>query len=88
MNSTFRYILIGIGIIIAIITVWYFSSIVAYILISAVLALIGRPLVDILGKLHIRKIKIPKTMRALITLVLIWILVFLFFRLLIPLIVG
>ena len=32
MNTTLRYILIGLGIIIAILTVWYFLNIVAYIL--------------------------------------------------------
>lgn len=88
MNSTLRYILIGLGIILAIITIWYFSSIVAYILISAVLALIGRPLVELLGKIKIRKIKIPKALRALTTLILIWIVIYLFFRLFIPLIVS
>lgn len=88
MNSTIRYILIGLGIILAIITIWYFSNIVAYILISAVLALIGRPIVELLGKIHIRKIKIPKALRALITLLFIWSVVYLFFRLCIPLIVS
>ncbi len=88
MNSTFRYILIGLGIILAVVTVWYFSNIVAYILISAVLALIGRPLVDFMGRIHIGKIKIPKSLRALSTLLLIWTIVFFFFRLFIPLIVS
>ena len=65
MNSTFRYILIGLGILIAILIVWYFINIVAYILISAVLALIGRPIVEALGKIRFRNLRIPKAIRAL-----------------------
>ncbi len=53
--------------------VWYFSDIVAYILISAVLAVIGSPLVNRLAKLHIGKRRMPRSLAALITLVVIWI---------------
>ncbi|MCM1249898.1 MAG: AI-2E family transporter, partial [Alistipes sp.] len=35
--------------------VWYFSAIVVYILVSAVLAVMGRPLVGRLAKLRIRR---------------------------------
>ena len=34
--------------------VWYFSSIVVYILVSAVLAVMGRPLVKVLCRLRLR----------------------------------
>ncbi len=86
MNTTFRYILIGLGIIIAAIIIWYFIHIVAYILISAVLALIGRPLVELLGKIHIHKFRIPKWIRALVSMLVIWGVIALFFRIFIPLI--
>lgn len=87
MNSTFRYILIGLGIILAILTIWYFIHIVAYILISAVIALIGRPIVELLGKIRLRKFKLPKWVRALTTLLLICIVFFAFFRIVIPLVI-
>lgn len=86
MNKTFRYILIGLGIVIAALCIWYFIHIVAYILISAVLALIGKPMVDLLGRLHIRQVKIPKAIRALVTLLLIWTVVGLFLRIFIPIV--
>jgi predicted PurR-regulated permease PerM len=86
MNSTFRYILAGLGIILAAFVIWYFIHIVAYILISAVLALIGRPIVELLGNIHIRKIRIPISLRALLAIVFIWGVVFLLFRIFIPLI--
>ncbi|MBN1950803.1 MAG: AI-2E family transporter [Bacteroidales bacterium] len=86
MNSTFRYILAGLGVILAGLTLWYFFSIVAYILLSAVLALMGRPLVDLLGKIRIRKIRIPKSVRAVITLAIMWFMIGLFFWIFIPLV--
>ena len=88
MSTTLRYILIALGIVIGILSVWYFINIVAYILISAVLALIGRPLVDMFGRVHIRNVKIPKSIRALLSLLIIWGTVLIFFRIFIPLIVS
>ncbi len=86
MNQTFRYILIIAGIAVAGFIVWYFSHIFAYILISAVFSLIGRPLVDILGKVTIRKRQIPKAFRALFALLTIWIVFVLFFSFVTPLV--
>lgn len=88
MNKVGRYIIIGIIAAVIIFVLWYFKNIVAYILISAVLALVGRPVVDFLAKLHIKKIGIPRGICALITLILIWFLVITFFRIFIPLIAN
>ena len=49
--------------------VWYFSSIVVYILISAVLAVVGNPLVKRLAALHIKGWKVPRWLAALVTLI-------------------
>ncbi|MBR5820655.1 MAG: AI-2E family transporter [Alistipes sp.] len=51
---------------------WYFSSIVVYILVSAVLAVMGRPLVCRLMQIRIRKWQMPRALAALVTLVVIW----------------
>ncbi len=88
MNKILRNVLIGLGVIIVLFILWYFKSIVAYILISAVLSLIGRPLVEILGKIRIKNIKIPKAIRALMTLLIIWAGFILFFRIFIPIIAN
>ena len=65
-NMSFRKILIGIAITIIVgLIFWNFSNIIAYILISVVLSLIGAPLVDLLGKIEIKNIKIPKALRAI-----------------------
>lgn len=52
--------------------VWYFSSIVVYILISAVLAVVGNPLVRCLAAVHIRGWRVPRWLAALVTLIVIW----------------
>ena len=40
--------------------VWYFSSIVVYILVSAVLAVMGNPLVKFLSGLHFKGWQVPR----------------------------
>lgn len=52
--------------------VWYFSSIVIYILVSAVLAVMGRPLVRRLEGVRVRRWAISRTFAAVITLLVIW----------------
>jgi predicted PurR-regulated permease PerM len=87
MNPTFKYILIGLGTILFIATLWYFKSIVAYILISAVLALLGKPVVDMMGRLRYKNLAIPIAIRALLTLIIIWGIFLIFFSSVIPLVV-
>jgi predicted PurR-regulated permease PerM len=88
MKDIAKYIIIGVIVAILAIVLWYFKHIVAYILISAVLSLIGRPLVDFLNKVKIREFHFPKALSAAITLILLWTLFISFFRVFVPLIVG
>jgi len=88
MNSKIRYLFVTLGIILIGLTLWYFKSIVAYILISAVLSIIGRPIVDLLERIHYKNIRIPKAIAALFTVALIWFLIILFFRIFVPLIAN
>ncbi len=66
--------------------VWYFSSIVVYILISAVLAVMGSPLVRRLSALHIKGWQVPRWLAALVTLVVIWTVAALLCSLFVPLV--
>ena len=78
---------VGIAIAAAILfLVWYFSSVVIYILVSAVLAIMGRPLVNWLSKQHIGKHKLPRWAAASATLVVIFVVFTSIFSLFIPLI--
>ena len=66
--------------------VWYFRSIVVYILVSGVLSIMGRPLVDLFCKIRIRKWVFPRPLSALIALAIIWGMIVLFFVTFIPLV--
>lgn len=87
MNKLAKYILITAIASIIIFLLWYFKSIVGYILISAVLSIIGKPLVNLLIRIRFKQFRLPKWLCAGITLAMIWIIVILFFKTFIPLIV-
>jgi predicted PurR-regulated permease PerM len=88
MNSFCRYLLIIIGLAILGYLLWYFSNVLAYILVAAVLSLIGRPLVGLLGEIRMGNSRLPDGLSAMLVLVLIWLVVFGFFRLFVPLIAN
>lgn len=88
MNKLARYIILGAGIAVILFLLWYFSNVVTYILISAVLSLVGKPIVDLIGKIRIRNWHPPKALGAAMALGTLWILFILFFRLMIPLVVS
>jgi len=88
MNNFLRYFLIIIGLALLVFLLWYFSSIVAYILIAGVFALIGRPVVDLLSRVRIWKYSIPRVLSALITLIVLWVVVIGFFSIFVPLIAN
>ena len=83
-----RSLLVVVGVILLGLLVWRFSSIVAYILIASVLALITRPLVGLLGRVRIGRFQLPVSIRAFLTLIFIWVFFFGFFRLFIPLVAA
>jgi predicted PurR-regulated permease PerM len=88
MNRNLRYLFIVLGIALVGFVLWYFKAIVAYILISSVLALIGRPLVGFLNKLHYKKIRIPNALSALLTIAFLWTMILIFFRIFVPLVAN
>jgi predicted PurR-regulated permease PerM len=88
MSKTVRYIISIITVLIIIFLVWYFSFIVFYILGALVVALIGKPIFDLLEKLRFRKFSLPAGFRAIITLILLITIMLSFFAFFIPLIVG
>ena len=86
MNVSWRNILIILGVALLLICVWYFRSIVVYILISGVLSIMGRPLVDLFCRIKIRKWEFPRSLGALLTLFVIWGIIIAFFATFIPLV--
>lgn len=86
MKATLRNILIVLGILILLAIFWYFRNIVVYILISGVLSIMGRPLVDLFSRIRIRKWNFPRALSALLTLIIIWGFIVLFFVIFVPLV--
>lgn len=80
-----RNVFIFIGFLAFLFLVWYFSSIVTYILIAAVLSLIGRPVVRFLHGLRFGRFSPSYTLSAFLTLILIWVFFIGAFGFLIPL---
>jgi predicted PurR-regulated permease PerM len=97
MNSNIKILIAFVLTCLAIFFGWYFKSIIVYIIISAVLSFMGRPLINILGKIKIpgftlfHKIKIKscrlaESLKAALTLLTLWFIFIGFFRLIVPLI--
>lgn len=66
--------------------VWYFSALVAYVLIAAALSFIGHPIVRFLDSLRFRKYHIPHTLSSVITLILLLVIIFSLIGVFVPLI--
>lgn len=86
MTATLRNILIFFGVLLLLACAWYFRNIVVYILVSGVLSIMGRPLVDLFCLIRIKKWSFPRPLSALLTLLIIWGLIILFFVIFIPLV--
>jgi predicted PurR-regulated permease PerM len=86
MKTTFRNFLIFFGVILLLAIAWFFRSIVVYILVSGVLSIMGRPLVDLFCRIKIRKLKFPRVLAALLTLLIIWGVIIMFFVIFVPLV--
>jgi predicted PurR-regulated permease PerM len=86
MKTSIRNILIISGVILFLACVWYFRNIVSYILISGVLSIMGRPLVDLFCRIKYKKWNFPRSLAALLTLAIIWGVIITFFIIFVPLV--
>jgi len=66
---------------------WYFSTILIYILIAGIISLMGKPLMVLLDKIRYKKLKLPVSVRALITLSIFWVIIIYFFKIMLPIVV-
>lgn len=86
MNTTLRNILILIGLALLVYLFWFFRNIIAYVLAAGVISLIGRPVVEFLNGIKIWKFRFPKALSSLLTLLMLYGLLALFFVIFIPLV--
>ncbi len=85
-RGTGRYIALAIGGAIILLILWYLRAIIFYILVSFVLSLVGRPVVELLDKVRHGNITVPRWISALIGVLLLWGAVLLFFRVFVPIV--
>ena len=85
MNTKTKYILGIVALGVTIFFSWYFFSIIIYILIAAVISFIGKPIIDLLGKVKFKGYHLPNALKAGITVLCLWGLFILFFSTIIPL---
>ncbi|MCL2502566.1 MAG: AI-2E family transporter [Bacteroidales bacterium] len=69
MNQLARYIIALAVVAVVCFLAWYFSDILTYILIAAILSIMGKPLVGLLDSLHYKTWRIPHNISALIALI-------------------
>jgi predicted PurR-regulated permease PerM len=68
MKSSGKYILGLLTIALAGLFVWFFFEIVVWILIALILSIMGRPMVNFLESIHIRKVRIPQNLAVFVSL--------------------
>lgn len=89
MSATYGRIVAGVIVAAIVLTIlWLFADVVAYIVVSAVLAVVGRPLVRLLVGVNLGKRHIPRSVAALITLVVIWIVFTIFCAIFVPMVLN
>jgi predicted PurR-regulated permease PerM len=88
MNNITKNILGGIIIVFVLFLMWYFSTLVIYTLIAAVISIVGRPIVRFFDKVRFRQYKLPHFLSALLTLIVIVGSVFLLAAVFVPLIIN
>ena len=86
MNRTLKNSVILIASIIGIVLVFYLKTIVVYLIVSLVLALIGRPIMKLLSKIQIAKKNLPSAIKSGITLLVLLTFFTSFFALFTPLV--
>jgi predicted PurR-regulated permease PerM len=86
MKISLRNVLIFFAIVLLLACAWYFRNIVVYILVAGVLSIMGRPLVDLLCKIRIKRWAFPRSLAAFLTLLIIWGTIVMFFVIFIPLV--
>ena len=88
MDQRVKNIIVALALVLFGFLVYYFSYIVTYILIAAVLDLIGRPVARRFRKIKVGKFQMGNSGAAFLTLLTLWLGLICFFGFLIPLVVS
>ena len=88
MNKNLRILLGVIGFIVLAYVLWNVRTIIYYFFTAAIIAFIGRPLVGLLGKIHIKDKKLPNWLKSIVVLFAFGLLLFGFFQMIIPTVIS
>jgi predicted PurR-regulated permease PerM len=88
MRESGKYIAGGLVLVVTGFLCWYFSTVIAYVLVAVVISFLGRPVDDLLGRVAVRGWRLPRAARAGVTLGCVWAVFVLFFVTVIPLVSG
>lgn len=88
MNTMTKYILGVVALVVAVFFSWYFFSIIVYVLVAAAISFIGKPIIDLLGKIKFKDYRLPDAVKAAVTVICLWLFFILFFSTVIPLAVN
>ncbi|WP_430814194.1 AI-2E family transporter [Carboxylicivirga sp. RSCT41] len=87
MGERLKYIIWLIVAILSIMLIWYFRAVVSFLIVSAVLSLVARPIFDLIKKVRIRSWRPSNALGALLTVLTLWVFILIFFRISVPFIV-
>ncbi len=88
MDQRIKNVIVIITLVLFGLMVYYLSNIVAYILIAAVMSLIGSPLAKKFQRIHYKRFRIGKSAAAFLTILTLWLGAIAFFSFLIPMIAS
>lgn len=86
MSKTLKYIIGVVAAVVALLLLWYFRDIVIYMIVAAVISIIGRPLTGLFKRIRIKNFRVPNWLAALLSILTILLVAVTFFALFIPLI--
>lgn len=83
-----RYIIYGVAAAIALAAGWYFRNVIIYVILAAVVSLLGKPVMNLLRHVRIRKKSMPDWLQAVLVIVFILSIFLVIFTQVIPVVVG
>lgn len=83
-----RYIIYGVAAAIALAAGWYFRNVIIYVILAAVVSLLGKPVMNLLRHAKIRKKSMPDWLQAVLVIVFILGIFLVIFTQVIPVVVG
>ena len=83
-----RYIIYGVAAAIALAAGWYFRNVIIYVILAAVVSLLGKPVMNLLRRVTIRKKSMPDWLQAVLVIVFILSIFLVIFTQVIPVVVG